>query len=181
VPRATPLTCRLTPGPHGQRAVVLLAALLLCSTATAAAPWRYRAAGEGEAARAEVANAAGDRLSVWREGKQVRAEFVPATLAELGPSACPTFQVDARQPLYYFPLGDGCRFHGHGALFDLFRIPGRRFPSAVLHGLMNGNHVTFRFVTRDGAYHESVFALTQSKRALLRALGRDLDVQPPDE
>ncbi|MGE0486874.1 MAG: hypothetical protein AB7Q81_22160 [Gammaproteobacteria bacterium] len=166
---------------RGSRAAALLAALFLCPAATAAAPWQYRAAGDGRAARAEVANPDGDRLSIWREGAHVRAEFVPATLAALGPTACPTFQVDTRQPLYYFPLGAGCSLDGHGARFELLDIPGQRFPSAVLYGLMNGDRVAFRFVTRDGAYHESVFALTQSKRALLRALGRDLDVQPPTE
>ncbi|MCB1749776.1 MAG: hypothetical protein H6977_20910 [Gammaproteobacteria bacterium] len=155
--------------------------LMLCSAATAATPWRYRAAGSDAPARAEVVNEAGDRLSIWREGERVRAEFVAATLAELGPTACPTFQVDQRQPLYYFPLGEGCSLSAHGARFELLDIPGRRFPSAVLYGLMNGSRVAFRFVTRDGAYHESRFALTQSKRALLRALGRDLDVQPPDD
>jgi len=167
--------------PHLVLSAVGVALLLAAASAdAAAAPWRVRAPG-GEAARAEVVNDQGDRLSVYRgDGDTVLAEFVTAAPSPLGATSCPTFQIDQRRPLHHFERGDRCSVEGHRARMTLARLDGPRLESAVLYQLMNGSTVAFRFVTGNGAYHETRFPLTRSKNAMLRVLGRDLDVQPGD-
>lgn len=167
--------------PHRTRSAVVLALFFTAASAdTTAAPWRVRAPGDA-AARAEIVNDQGDRLAVFRgDGDAVLAEFVTAAPSPLGATSCPTFQIDQRRPLHHFERGDRCSVEGHRARYTLARLDGRRLESAVLYQLMNGSSVAFRFVTGNGAYHETRFALTRSKNAMLRVLGRDLDVQPGD-
>lgn len=163
---------------HALGAIAGALLLAAASTGTAAAPWRVRAPG-GEAARAEIVNEQGDLLAVYRgDDDAVLAEFVTAAPSPLGATSCPTFQIDQRRPLHHFERGDRCAVQGHRARFTLARLDGRRLESAVLYQLMNGSTVAFRFVTGNGAYHEARFPLTRSKNAMLRVLGRDLDVQP---
>ncbi|MEQ8661299.1 MAG: hypothetical protein RLW62_10810, partial [Gammaproteobacteria bacterium] len=157
-----------------------IAALFLALAAsTHAAPWAVRTARDGSPPRAEIVNAAGARLAVFRDAAgAVVAEFRAAAPSPLAAGHCPTFQVDARLPLHHYPPGEDCAVDGRSARFTLVRDAGPRVESDVLYQLMNGSQVAFRFTTRDGAYHEARFPLTRSKNALRRALGRNLDVRP---
>ncbi|MEQ8493363.1 MAG: hypothetical protein RLW42_03980, partial [Gammaproteobacteria bacterium] len=144
-----------------------------------AAPWQVSASRNGAPARAGIANDQGDRLAVFADrAGAVTLEFAPAAPSPLRTGSCPTFQIDARPLLHHGRAGETCTVDDHQARYSLGRADNRRLESPPLYQLMNGSSVAFRFATRDGAYHEAKFPLTRSKNAILRVLGRDLDVQP---
>ncbi len=111
----------------------------------------------------------------------VHLEFTTSAPDGLERSSCPTFQVDDRTPLHFYPVGPGCQVDGRRAIYTVASIAGARVESLPLYRLMNGGRVAFRYQTQDGTYHESVFSLRASKQALLGALGRDLTVDPGRE
>jgi hypothetical protein len=162
-------------------APILALGLALFSAHGAAAPWRVAPAGPpAQASRTLVETARGDRLAVYRDADgRVIAEFAAAGPSPFARSACPSVQVDDHRPPFSFTAGVSCTIEANVARFELARITGTRLESALLYHLMNGNAVAFRYTTADRAYREAVFPLTQSKKALLRVLGRNLDVQAP--
>lgn len=102
----------------------------------------------------------------------------PPGFSGLARTSCPTFQVDDRLPLHHFEIGAACEVEAGGARYRLGPIRDGLHVSLVTHRLMNGGTVAFRFLTEDGAYHESTFALTRSKRAVAAALGTETRVEP---
>jgi len=168
-------------GRRVSRLAALLLMLALGSNQSLAAAWRVVPAGApSQTARTLVESVRGDRLAIYRDADgQVFAEFEAAGPSPFARTACPTVQVDDHTPPFTFDAGVTCTVAANLARFELARITGTRLESALLYYLMNGNAVAFRYTTGDRAYREAVFPLTQSKRALLRVLGRNLDVQTP--
>ncbi len=155
-------------------AAATLAGLL--PAALTAAPWRL-ADGDAGPPRAVVDNDRGALLAVYREGDRVYLDFSSSAVGGLTRSSCPTFQVDQRTPLHFYALGADCEITGGNARYALTDIVAERTESLVLYRLINGNRITFRYQSLDGRYYESVFSLSQSKQALLGALGRSLSVE----
>lgn len=172
-----------TAGRRATRAMALLLALASCSAQALAAAWRVvPASPPAQASRTLVETVQGDRLAIYRDSDgQVIAEFEAAGPSPFARTACPTVQVDDHKPPFSFAAGVTCTVEANLARFELARITGTRLESALLYHLMNGKAVAFRYTTGDRAYREAVFPLTQSKKALLRVLGRNLDVQTPAE
>lgn len=155
--------------------------LFACSLAMAAplaAPWVVR---ESPApVRAVQVNERGEELVVYRtpaDDVVLELHTVPG-FSGLARTSCPTFQIDDREPLHHFTLDEGCTLDSGRATFRLGTIRDGQLVSLAAHRLMNGGEVDFRFVTEDGSYHESTFALTSSKRALRAALGSETRVDP---
>lgn len=155
---------------------LVLATCLAAPASAAAAPWRFL---EGDGARARIDNAQGDHLDVYRSADgRVIAELVIAGPSNFTQATCPTLQIDDQQPLFHFTDPQSCSIEAMKARFELARITAQRIESALLYQLMNGTQVALRYPTTDRTYRETVFSLERSKKALLQALGRDLDVQP---
>lgn len=168
---------RLMRCPDAVRALTM-AVCLAGAASAAAAPWRVLE-DNGVDARARIDNAEGDHLDVYRsEDGRVIAELVIAGPSNFTHTTCPTLQIDDQQPLFSFTDPQACSIEAMTARFKLARITAQRMESALLYQLMNGNQVALRYPTEDRTYRETVFPLERSKKALLRVLGRDLDVQP---
>jgi hypothetical protein len=80
--------------------------------------------------------------------------------------------------MHFFEIDRSCRIEVDRAIYALGEIRNKALTSLVVHRMMNGHTVAFRYVTQDGAYHESNFALIRSKQALRNALGLDTRVSP---
>jgi len=93
-----------------------------------------------------------------------------------GASNCPTFQIDARKPMHHFEVGDLCSISPKEAIFSLGHIVDRRIKSLILHRIMNGNAITFRYTISNGQYREARFSLSGSKQSMRRMLGYNLQV-----
>ena len=154
-------------------------ALALPFAATAAL-WNLRPAPEAKANPwAVVGSTSGDELAVFRDkNNQVHLRFsVAGTFNRLAPSHCPTFQIDAAQPLYHLAVDQSCHIDNKHALIELGTVRNRVLVSAAVDQLMNGTEIAFRYVSADGAYHEADFPLTGSSQAIRRALGRNVRVR----
>ena len=175
---------RFRRGPVAARQIV--PALLCCLTLLAIAPaldaaWGTRPAdarSRNVYPLAFVANEGGDELVVSRNAdNEVRLSIrIKSGFRSLSRSSCPTFQIDRRIPMHFFEIGNGCNIGMVEATYNLGRVQSRRITSLILHRLMNGSNVAFRYTTQDGTYHEARFPLTRSKRALRNAIGRDTRV-----
>lgn len=158
----------------------LLSALLLVVTGIggmAQAAWRID--GEVAPVRAVVESTGGSRLAVYSDpDNTVFLEFTTTARGGLTRSSCPTFQVDRRTPQHFYRPGPLCTVTGPSVRYTLARISADNVQSLVLHRLLNGNQVAFRYLALDGTYHEDVFTLSRSKQALLAALGESLTVDP---
>lgn len=162
-----------------QRAGLAMLALALPFAATAAL-WNLRPAPEAKANPwAVVSSTGGDELAVFRDKNNlVHLRFsIAGTFNRLAPSQCPTFQIDAAQPLYHLAVDQSCHIDNKHALIDLGAVRNRVLVSAAVDQLMNGTEIAFRYVSADGAYHEADFPLTGSSQAIRRALGRDVRVR----
>ena len=158
-------------------------ALLCCLTLFAIAPaldaaWGTRPAtarSHNAYPLAFVANEGGDELVISRSADdEVRLSIrIKSGFHSLSRSSCPTFQIDRRIPIHFFEIGNGCNAGIVEVTYDLGRVRSRRITSLILHRLMSGNNVAFRYTTQDGTYHEARFPLTRSKHALRNAIGRD--------
>lgn len=132
----------------------------------------------GGVAQARVDNEDDESLQVHRAGDRVVLEFTANVPQGLIRSSCPTFQIDNRSPQHFFTSGADCQVDGATARYDVSVLVNDRTVSLVLYRLINGSRVYFRYLTPDGSYHQSVFSLSQSKQALLGALGGTIEVDP---
>lgn len=175
-----PATIRPSPEPRRpQRAGLAMLALALPFAATAAL-WNLRPAPEAKANPwAVVSSTGGDELAVFRDkNNQVHLRFsIAGTFNRLAPSHCPTFQIDAAQPLYHLAVDQSCHIDNKHALIDLGTVRNRVLVSAAVDQLMNGTAIAFRYVSADGGYHEADFPLQGSSQAIRRALGRNVRVR----
>lgn len=96
------------------------------------------------------------------------------------PSNCPTFQIDEREPMHHFNVGERCLLEPKHATFALGQIADRKMDSLILHRVLNGNAITFRYTVTGGQYRAARFTLSGSKRALRGTLGFNLQVSPND-
>lgn len=159
-----------------------LALLLLFSMDGAAAAWQTAPAHDDNPALpfgvAFTVNERGHRAEVFkdREGR-VYLRFVrEQKLPSFSPTSCPTFQIDQRKPMYHYEIGESCTVEDKGITVLLGEIRDSRITSLALHRLMNGGQLAFRYTTRDGTYHESLFKLRNSKQALENVLGSGTQV-----
>jgi hypothetical protein len=131
-------------------------------------------------AQAVQINDAGNEIKVFRDADaQVFLEFkISPGFSGLSRSSCPTFQIDRRVPMHYFDVDQSCYIEPDRAVYDLGQIRNNTLTSLVVHRLMNGGKVAFRYLTQDGTYHESRFALSQSKQTLTSVLGEDTRITP---
>jgi hypothetical protein len=91
-------------------------------------------------------------------------------------TSCATFQIDDRKPMHFFNAGDGCIVEDRAITYLLGQIENHQFKSLIMHRLMNGSRLAFRFTTKNGRYREIVFPLQRSKQALKQAIGFDTRV-----
>lgn len=175
-----PTTNRPSPEPASlPRAGLALVALLVPGVA-AAALWNVQPAPEAKGLPwAVVKNAAGHELVLYRStDSQVHLRFTLAgTFSTLAPGHCPTFQIDAQQPLFHLAIDQACHVDHKHAIVDLGTVEKHLLVSAAIDQLMNGEQIEFRYMTADGRYHEADFALARSSLAIRRALGRDVRVR----
>lgn len=149
----------------------------------AAAQWtfhRVNAEANPDYAQAVQVNEAGGEIKVFRDAEaQVFLEFkITPGFSGLSRSSCPTFQIDRHIPMHYFNVEKSCHVEAARVVYDLGQIRDNVLTSLVVHRLMNGVKVAFRYLTQDGTYHESRFALSRSKEALTSALGVDTQITP---
>ncbi|HTT08926.1 MAG TPA: hypothetical protein VMH34_09085 [Gammaproteobacteria bacterium] len=159
-----------------QRAQAGLLLFLCC--APLRAQWQVIDPGKELPASAAIRNTSGDALRIYRDAQnQVRLRFLlRAGFDSL--AACPTFQVASEPAEYKSYDGSACTTGDHWVEFTLGRIEGGAVHSPVLHQLMNGGNVAFRYVLKDHGYGETAFDLTGSKRAVTRVLGRSITITP---
>lgn len=164
-----------SPGARRPGAGPRLALALMFSTAlpAPAAEWALHTA--PPPLRAEVANAAGDRLWVYRrEGAVHLALALRAGLAPLRAPACPSCTVDG-EPLSLRPTGaqgaDSCA-RGPRAAGMLVAPAGEdRLDAGVLERLANGTRLRCIVVLEGAGYRTLSFSLAGSKQALREAVG----------
>lgn len=128
---------------------------------------------------ARIENPDGYSLEVYRDRDgTVRSRFsLRNGFAELAPHMCPTFQIDSREPVNE-SIGDkACRTGERWAEFVLGYVKGGSVTSLVLHRLMNGETVTYRFALARGGYRQTSFSLKGSNHAIVEALG-GLRIEP---
>ncbi len=175
-----PATNRPSPDTRRLRRVGLAMLALALPFAATAALWNVRPAPEAKGNPwAIVSSTGGDELAVFRDqNNQVHLRFaIAGTFNRLAPSHCPTFQIDAAQPLYHLAVDQSCHIDNKQAIIDLGTVRDRVLVSAAVDQLMNGTQIEFRYVSADGGYHEADFPLTGSSQAIRRALGRDVRVR----
>lgn len=149
----------------------------------AAAQWtlhKVNADASVDYAHAVQVNDAGSELKVFRDARShVFLEFkITPGFSGLSRSSCPTFQIDRLIPMHYFSVDHSCHIEAARVVYDLGQIRNNALTSLVVHRLMNGVKVAFRYLTQDGTYHESRFALSRSKEVLTTALGVDTQITP---
>ena len=124
-------------------------------------------------------NGEGYSLEIYRDGSgAIRSRFgTRHSLGRLAEKTCPTYQVDDRKPGNRSINDAACISHRQWAEFILGYIDNNQVTSTLLHNMMNGNKVTFRFILENGGYAETEFSLSGSKRILTEILGRQLVVR----
>lgn len=156
-----------------------LLACLLLHAQIAAAAWTTRDADEpGLNPIAYSLNDSGQRVEILlRDGDTIYLRLVLGEGFEtFGETNCPTFQIDKRTPMHHFDVGERCAIGSKQATFTLGQISDRAIKSLILHRLMNGNKVTFRYTVNNGQYRQASFSLRNSKQALRLALGSGIRV-----
>ncbi|MGR9092329.1 MAG: hypothetical protein ACU85U_17300 [Gammaproteobacteria bacterium] len=163
----------------------LLVLLILSSAALPAAYAAWETADEGERAVASVSNEHGQHLDLFVDERN--AIFLRITLGQgfeaFAAASCPTFQIDERKPMHHFVPGPNCTVASKNVTFSLGEIVDRGIRSLVVHRLLNGNAVTFRYTVSNGQYRQARFSLSRSKQAMRKLLGYTLNVEvdQPDQ
>lgn len=158
-------------------------ACLYLLPATAAAEWNVVSQRDAETQRetlvAQTRNAEGHTLAIYRDaGGAIRSRFgLNDSLNGLAEKSCPTYQIDNRDPRNVSINDAACISHRLWAEYVLGYIQEKRVVSLLLHELMNGNKIVYRFKLLSGGYDETEFSLAGSKRALLAVLGSDLEIR----
>lgn len=133
----------------------------------------------GDRAVASIDGEHGQRLELFVDAQD--AIYLRLTLGQgfetFAAASCPTFQIDERQPMHHFDPGPDCTIASKSATFSLGEIVDRGIRSLVVHRLLNGNAVTFRYTVSNGQYREAKFSLSRSKQAMRKLLGYALKVE----
>ena len=161
---------------------ISLLLLLLTVTDTATAAWSTIEAGDINLIVVAVnKNSQGQTTEVFLgTGQTVYLRLSLGTGFEtFGITSCPTFQIDSRLPLHHFDVGERCIINKKVATFELGKISDDEIESLVLHRLMNGNNVAFRYTINSGQYRRAQFNLDRSKQALTRVIGADTHIVVP--
>ena len=158
---------------------LLLVSCLALAAAPAGAAWQTtEAPREGDGTVAFVDNERGQRAEIFLDDHNTI--FLRMTLGDgfetFAATNCPTFQIDDRRPMHHFDVGDRCEVATKRVTFNLGQIADQRIESLILHRLMNGNNVTFRYTVGNGQYGQARFSLTGSKQAFRRAIGFNLRI-----
>lgn len=127
---------------------------------------------------AHTENSEGYSLEIYRDGNgAVRSRFsMNNNINRLDGETCPTYQVDKR-PIQNRSINDApCIASEKWSEFVLGYIIEKKVTSTLLHNIMNGNRITYRFAIEPYGYTETTFSLIGSKRALTEALGSDVAV-----
>lgn len=158
--------------------------ILLTSVMPAAyAAWQTTIA--GDRAVASINGEHGRRLELFVDARDTI--FLRFTLGQgfetFAATSCPTFQIDERKPMHHFSPGPNCTVSSKDVTFSLGEIVDRGIRSLVVHRLLNGNAVTFRYSVSSGQYREAKFSLSRSKQATRKLLGYGLkvEVDKPDQ
>lgn len=163
----------------------LLALLVMLLPATALADWQVRTQADPDKKQsftlAGTVNPDGHHLDIYRDqGNAIRARFTLAdSLLQFAPKTCPTYQVDAREPVNRSIHDAPCISTPVRAEYILGYVEDKQIESAGLLAFMNGVNVSFRFRLDSGAYREAVFSLGGSSSAIGRAIGRQYKVRAP--
>ncbi|MFT4583003.1 MAG: hypothetical protein ACI915_002412 [Gammaproteobacteria bacterium] len=161
------------------RATVVALLTWLCFSPTLFAAWSISEAdGEGSVDTAYIENSARQRADIFLDEHDVvyLRLRLSAGFETLTRSSCPTFQIDKRLPLHHYAVGKQCSIDSKDATIVLGQISDKQINSLVLHRIMNGNKVTFRYTTENGQYRKAEFSLQNSKQALQGAVGADTEV-----
>lgn len=153
---------------------IFLYLILVVAWQPAGAAWR--AADAADAAHERLiyeTNDTGQRVEIAVDGNDtvVLRLLLGDGFETFVKSNCPTFQIDAREPMHHFDIGPACVVGDKSAAFMLGQITDRKMKSLILHRLMNGNTVSFRYIVNGGQYRETRFSLRNSKQAFRPALG----------
>lgn len=165
------------------RCLLILLILLSAALPPAHAAWDTDATGERTVAA--ITNEHGQRLEVFVDERNVIALRI--TLGQgfeaFAAATCPTFQIDDRIPMHHFVPGPECVVAGKTATFPLGEIVDQGIRSLIVHRLLNGNAVTFRYTVSNGQYRQAKFSLSRSKQAVRKLLGYPLkvEVDQPDQ
>lgn len=157
--------------------------LLSCVLPAAQAAWETTVAGEH--AVASINGEHGQRLELFVDERDTL--LLRLALGQgfetFAASSCPTFQIDERKPVHHFNPGPQCAVASKTVTFSLGGIVNRSMRSLVVHRLLNGNAVTFRYTIANGQYREAKFSLSRSKQAARKLLGYALkvEVDQPDQ
>ncbi len=139
----------------------------------------------GARAVASINGEHGQRLEMFVDARDTI--FLRFTLGQgfetFAATSCPTFQIDERKPMHHFNPGPQCTVSSKDVTFSLGEIVDRGIRSLVVHRLLNGNAVTFRYTVSNGQYREATFSLSRSKQAMRKLLGYGLkvEVDQPDQ
>ena len=127
---------------------------------------------------AHTENAEGYTLEIYRDGNgAVRSRFsMNNNNNRLDSKLCPTYQVDSRPALNRSINDAACISHQKWAEFVLGYVIDNKVTSTLLHNIMNGNKISYRFSLDPYGYAETSFSLIGSKRTLTDALGHDVAV-----
>ena len=157
----------------------LLILLILSSTALQPAHAAWQTAVTGEHTSASISNEQGQHLELFVDDGD--AIFARITLGQgfeaFAASSCPTFQIDERKPMHHFNPGPECTVASKSVTFALGKIVDKGIRSLVVHRLLNGNAVTFRYTVGNGQYRQAKFSLSRSKQAMRKLLGYQLKVE----
>lgn len=124
-------------------------------------------------------NSDGYSLEIYRDlNDAIRSRFgMNHSLNRIAGKSCPTYQVDKRGPENRSINDAACIPHRLWAEFVLGYIEGNVITSTLLHNMMNGNTITYRFILENGGYGETAFSLSGSKRTLTDVLGNKITIR----
>lgn len=139
----------------------------------------WQAADHDGVVMAGIDNEHGQRIDLFVDDRNV--VLLRINLSEgfetFAASSCPTFQIDRRKPMHHFELGRRCTVTGKQATIALGAMIDRSIRSLVMHRLMNGNNVTFRYTIGNGQYRQAQFSLSGSKQAMRQLLGYNPNIE----
>jgi len=158
------------------RILFLLFVLVTGKTPAVAGQWslhRTESTANTGYADAVQANDLGGEIKIFRrDDSHAILQFkISPRFSGLSRLSCPTFQIDQTTPPHHFAVGQSCHVESSNATYDLGRIHDDAESPKVVHVLMNGRELVFRYLAQDGMYHEMNFTLSLSKQTLSRALG----------
>ena len=125
-------------------------------------------------------NKNGYSLEIYKDSVgAIRVRFtLNSELNLFSDNICPTYQVDLTL-IKNTSFNDApCVSKKNWSEFILGYVTNKNITSLSLDALLNGNVVTFRFILDNGSYKETSFSLKGSKRASLKVIGKDININP---